>query len=424
MGIINSNYREYKLNNGLVVALQNTPTQTIAAKLRVNYGTSNELDGEEGMAHFLEHCLVTGGSQKYNPLAADKIRECFGSSNAFTNAGRTFFVADFLAEDIEKWLDYVSDHVLTPRFDEERVNAERERVLREIADSKSSPTYLSNIEFNTLLYRSHPKGRFVLRKEEVVRNANYNKIKDFHGRGFHPNNMDLILVGRLPVNIKELIEENFGRFSEGVNTRIKFPELESLIEKSVIQRPAPKILNVENPNESSAQIFFVCSAPIESHPDIYAARTMSEILGGDVNSLLFKSLGLNRGIAYHVGSSYSTGYNTGLLYIEAKVPAKRIDEAIGAIFEEIERMKKQKVDDNVVERVKRKAKYYLASKFESNEGHIVAIEAKLDENLTPEEFIQGFNQVTSDRVIEVANRYLPDKDEGKYILFIRNPLMK
>ena len=64
-------------------------------------------------------------------------------------------------------------------FDEERGNAERERVLREIADSKSSPEYLSNIEFNTLLYRGHPKGRFVLGKEEVVRKADYNKIKDF-----------------------------------------------------------------------------------------------------------------------------------------------------------------------------------------------------------------------------------------------------
>ena len=206
MGIIKGNYREYRLKNGLVVALQNTPTRTIAAKLRVNYGSSNELDGEEGMAHFLEHCLVTGGSQKYTPQAADKIREYFGSSNAFTNAGKTFFVADFLAEYMGRWLNYVSDHVLRPRFDEERVNAERERVLREIADSKSSPKHLINIEFNTLFYRSHPKGRFVLGKEEVVRNADYNNICSFNERGFYPNNMDLILVGGLPANIEELIE--------------------------------------------------------------------------------------------------------------------------------------------------------------------------------------------------------------------------
>src|SRR3989344_2060920 len=99
MTIINGNYQEYKLNNKLVVALQNTSTQTIAAKLRVNYGSSHEEEGEEGMAHFLEHCLVTGGSSKFDPIEADKIRGLFGYSNACTNIGRTLFVGEMLAED-------------------------------------------------------------------------------------------------------------------------------------------------------------------------------------------------------------------------------------------------------------------------------------------------------------------------------------
>ena len=424
MGIINRNYREYKLKNGLVVALQNTPTRTIAAKLRVNYGSSNELDGEEGMAHFLEHCLVTGGSQKYTPQAADKIREYFGSSNAFTNAGKTFFVADFLAEYMGRWLNYVSDHVLRPRFDEERVNAERERVLREIADSKSRPEHLINIEFNTLFYRSHPKGRFVLGKEEVVRNADYNNICSFHERGFYPNNMDLILVGGLPANIEELIEENFGGFSEGESTRKKFPELEPLIGKSVVQRLALEMLNTENPDESSAQVFFACSAPINNNSDVYAARTMSQILGGDSYSLLFQNLSHRKGLAYHIISSYSGNYNVGSLHIEAKVPARKINESLEAIFESIQEMKAQKVDCNVVERVKRGVKYNLASTLESNYGHTSLIELKLDNNLDLEDLTRGYNKVTPDRVIEVANRYLPDKEEGKYILFIRDPLIK
>ena len=33
MTLINGNYREYRLDNGLVVALQNTPIQTIAANM-------------------------------------------------------------------------------------------------------------------------------------------------------------------------------------------------------------------------------------------------------------------------------------------------------------------------------------------------------------------------------------------------------
>ncbi|HTZ41796.1 MAG TPA: insulinase family protein, partial [Candidatus Omnitrophota bacterium] len=97
MAVISNGYREYRLDNGLVVALQKTPTQTIAAKLRVNYGASHERDGEEGMIHFLEHCLINAGSSKYNPVSSDDIRGSLGYYNAFTNTGRTFFVGNMLA---------------------------------------------------------------------------------------------------------------------------------------------------------------------------------------------------------------------------------------------------------------------------------------------------------------------------------------
>ena len=138
MAATNNGYRQYELDNGLVVALQNTPTQTIAGKLRVNFGSSHERSGEEGMAHFLEHCLVTGGSKKYDPIAADEIRGSFRVCNAGTSIGRILFSGQMLSEDLENWIRYVSDHSLNPRFDKERVNGERERVLREISDFKSN----------------------------------------------------------------------------------------------------------------------------------------------------------------------------------------------------------------------------------------------------------------------------------------------
>lgn len=421
---MNGNYKEYKLDNGLVVALQETPTQTIAAKLRVNYGSSHEKKGEEGMAHFLEHCLVTGGSKKYNPAQADEIRGSFGFSNASTNIGRTFFTGQMLVEDFEKWLDYVSNHVFTPRFDQDRVNGERERVLREISDAKSNPLHQANQEFKSVFYRGHPKGRFVLGREEIVREADLEKIATFYSRGYHPNNMDLIVVGGLPQNTEELIKKYFGESLRGENTRKDFPQLKTLKGKQVIQRPASERYNVDNPEESSAYICLAYIGPIGTHIDNYLVRAMNQILGGDTNSLLFQNIGLKKGLAYHVETSYDGDYNAGELRIDTCVPAKRIDEAVDSIFEEIQRMKTERVDERKVERIRRTAKYNLAKAFESNEGHISAIDLKLDEGLTPESFIEGYNGVTPDRILEVANRYLPNKEQGNYILYIRDPLRK
>ncbi len=422
--MINGKYREYKLDNGLVVALQNTPTQTVASKLRVNFGSSHEREGEEGMAHFLEHCLISGGSRKYDPSTTDEIRGSFGYSNAYTNIGRTSFVGQMLMEDLGTWLDYVSDHTLRPRFDRERINGERGRVLREISDTKSNLKYLADQEFNAVFYRGHSKGRFNLGREEVVKGADLRKIKEFYSRGFHPNNMDLILVGGLPENIEELIHEYFGAMLRGKDTRKNFPEIKPLQGKKVIHRFTPERYNADNPKESSAQLLLASICPAEPHPDEYVLRTMSQILGGDTNSFLFQKMGLKKGLAYNVSTFYDGHYNCGEFIFNANVPANRLDEAVDSIFGEIERIKTQRVSNKIVDRIKRSAKYNLAKTFESNEGHISAIELKLDEGLVPESIIEGYNMITPERILEVANKYLPDQKTGDYVLYIGDPLKK
>ncbi len=422
MTVINKGYSEFKLDNGLIVALQEKPTQTISAKLRVNYGPFHEMKGEEGLAHYLEHCLVTGGSEKYDPLCADEIRGSFGHSNAFTSLGRTFFIGQMLNEDLDIWLDYISEHIFRPRFDKSRIEGERERVLREISDAKSNPAYLANKEFKNIFYGCHPKGRFNFGREEVIKNTNQKIIKEFHNRGYKPNNMDLIIVGGLPNNIEDAIRNYFGKILPGKNMRKKFPKLNPLNKKTILRRPAPERFNIDNPQESSAQIVLHYLGPISGQEDECAVRAMNQILGGDTNSLLFKNMGLKKGLAYSLDTSYNGDYNCGELGITAFVPVNRIDEAVDAIFEEMDNMKTQKQDVKDIDRIKKMSKYNLIKSFESNEGHISIIELKLDEELTPESYIDGFDKVTSEKIMEVANKYLPDRENGKYVLYIRDPL--
>ncbi|RMD57719.1 insulinase family protein, partial [Candidatus Woesearchaeota archaeon] len=130
MTAINENYKEFRLDNGLFVALQKTPTQTVSGKLRVWHGALNEKRGEEGLAHFLEHILVTGGSRKYNPESSEEIRGKLGSFNAATSLNETFFPVDMLATDSKLFLEYISDTVFNPRFENSKIEEERQRVLR------------------------------------------------------------------------------------------------------------------------------------------------------------------------------------------------------------------------------------------------------------------------------------------------------
>ncbi|PIN89231.1 hypothetical protein COU57_06295 [Candidatus Pacearchaeota archaeon CG10_big_fil_rev_8_21_14_0_10_32_14] len=130
--------REYRLDNGLYIALQKTPTKNIESHLEVNLGTVHEEEGQKGIVHFLEHVLVTGGTEKFSPEKVLDIKSYLGSFNAHTSIESTRFEGGFMVEDLELYLDMISSSVFNPLFQVEKVEEERRRILREITDSMTS----------------------------------------------------------------------------------------------------------------------------------------------------------------------------------------------------------------------------------------------------------------------------------------------
>ncbi len=426
MTAFNDNYRELTLDNGLRVVLQNTPTRTISGRLRVFHGGLHERVGEEGLAHFLEHTIMTGGGRKYSPAEVEQIKNSFGEINAGTNSSETAFPVGMLAGELGLYLDLISDIVFHPRLDPEKVNQERQRVLRETADRKSSPVFQDNQDFMNALYGANaPQNYFVLGKEDVVARATPDDLRAFHQRGYSPNNMDLILVGGLPDNTEELVAHYFGDKSRGSGKKYEFPRVPDFQEKVIFHRSAPGFLNEENPEASSAPFRIGLIAPSETADDKYAVYQLANVLGGSGKSRLFQRLSQEMGLAYGVGSSYSSCDNSGMIDIGGRIQAIKADEAFVAIFEEMDRLKSELVDPTELEKIKRTVNYGLAKRFESNDGRVGALEAILERGITAESHLRGMNAVTPELVQEAANKYFPTNiEDGKYVLLFVDPLKK
>ena len=426
MATISGNYREFRLDNGLFVALRETPTQTVSGRLRVWHGALNEEKGEEGIAHFLEHTLMTGGSQKYDPERADEIRGTFGSFSAFTGLERTFFPVDMLAEDSQLFLEYVSDAAFNPRFATSRVEEERKRVLRETADAKSNSGFKDSKACEEAFFgKNSPHTYFILGNEAVVGSASVDTLKGFHERGYHPNNMDLILVGALPKNIEDLVQQNFGQFPSGNGKKVEFPRNPQLYGAKVLHTSASELYNHENPEQSSAQLGISLVAPTETDEDSYAVNMLVNILGGDANSRLFQSVSQRKGLAYGVGAQYDGSNNKGGISIGGSVHSVRANEAIDAIFEEMAKLRTDLVSQESLERLKRNSRYDIANTFGTNAGHVNAIELRKDKGLTPEYHLERMEAVTPEKIREAAVKYLPqNRTDGKYVLSLRDPLKK
>jgi len=418
------NYREFRLDNGLVVALQETPTKTVSGRLRVWHGALNENKGEEGLAHFLEHTLIRGGSLKYDPAVLDNVTGTFGEFNAFTSLDRTFFPVRMLSEDTQEYIEHISDVAFNPRFDASRIEEERQRVLRETADYKSDPFFNSRCLYGDAFFgKNSPHTYLVLGNENVVRSASEKDLRGFHDRGYYPNNMDLILVGALPKNIERLIEKSFGSYKPGNAKRFEFPRNSELKDKIILHEYAPEFINKENPNESSAVLSMSLFAPTETDEDHYATLMLTRIFGEDTNSRLYTVLSQRKGLAYEISAQYDYINNRGGIYIGGSVHASRIDEATDAIFEEMAKLCSVLVLQDELDRLKKKSRYNMAKIFEKNSGHVQMIEAKMDKGFTPEYHFKKIEEVTPEKIRDAAIKYFPqDRKNGKYVISIRDPL--
>ena len=414
---------EYCLNNGLKIILQRTPTPRVFGRLRINHGGLHELPGEEGRAHFLEHALLNGGTQKYTPGEQELRRGRFGCSNATTNRIETTFEAGFLPEKLERYLDFVKETVFFPRLDERVINQERQRILREIADKKGE----SHFEDYQLLIkevtRSFEHSYFVLGREEVVETSTGKNLRDFYERGYSINNADLILVGNLPEDTLKLIEDYFKDLPQGPGKKISLPKVSPLEEKVLIHSAAPDLLVRGDPKKSNSHLNLWTIVPDESHPDNAPLRVLSDILGGTGGiSRLLKRVSNEEGLAYRISGGYDGKFQCGYFCIDGSVLAQQSDRAIDCIFEEMALLKEGKVGEEECEQSKNRINYEFAENLERSQDRVESLEYEFDTGITTEDLIAQVNAVTPASIQLAAQKYLPSNRSSPHVLLLRDPL--
>ena len=158
---------------------------------------------------------------------------------------------------------------------------------------------------------------------------------------------------------------------------------------------------------------------------IAAVGMLAKILGGDGSSRLFKTVSQRKGLAYSVGSGYTNQNNSGSIYVGGSIQSTRAQETINAIFEEMKGMQEKPVSSSELDRLKRNSRYGIIKAFETNEGHIHAIETKYDKGITLKEHITKMDAVTPADVQKAAQTYLPkNQEQGEDVLMLRDPLKK
>ena len=145
-------FEVYTLPNGIRIIHKRCDSTVAHCSLTINAGTRDELDGEHGIAHFIEHVIFKGTKTRKSFHILNRIEDVGGELNAYTTKEETAVYATFLSEYYQRSVELISDILFNSIFPEKELEREKEVIYEEINSYKDSPSELIFDEFEEILF--------------------------------------------------------------------------------------------------------------------------------------------------------------------------------------------------------------------------------------------------------------------------------
>jgi predicted Zn-dependent peptidase len=168
-------------------------------------------------------------------------------------------------------------------------------------------------------------------------------------------------------------------------------------------------VRLEHMTTQQAHLALVLPGLSRFDDDKYHLSLLNTILGQGMSSRLFLEVREKRGLAYSVYSYVSPYLDTGLMGVYAGVDADKIEQALAAILEELDKIRQEPVSDDELGKAKEFTKGHLQLQMEDSiavASWIGRQECMEERVLSVEEVLDEVDAVTTTDIQRVAQRLL------------------
>ncbi len=238
----------YQLANGITVFLSpDHADPQVSARIFFKVGAVHDPEGNEGLAHYLEHLMFKGtthlsttnydsekiildqieslfdqyaldtnmerrksiyaqidslsliAAQYYIPNEYEKLLSQMGVTglNAFTSKEYTNYVSMVPSNQLERFLKLQYERFMYPVF--RTFHTELETVYEEYNGMLERPSRMTNNLWSSLFYGNHPYAITVIGTDTALRNPRPSEVMRFYKNYYVPSNMAVMLVGDIDI---------------------------------------------------------------------------------------------------------------------------------------------------------------------------------------------------------------------------------
>lgn len=402
---------ETTLANGLrIIVNEDHRAPTAVQMVWYRIGSMDEVDGQSGVAHVLEHMMFKGtpkvGAGEFNK----RVAAAGGRDNAFTSRDYTAYFQQVPKEKLPEMMELEADrmrhlNVAPEEFAQEIKVVMEERRMR----TDDNPQSKLFEQMNAVAFQAHPYRRPIIGWMDDLEKMTAADAKAWYEAWYVPNNAYVVISGDVDhQEVFALAAKYYGPL-EGRALPPRRPTAEPAQEGA-------RRLSVKAPAELPVLIMGY-KAPllrdIDQDSDPYALAMLAAILDGHDAARFNKKLVREDKVALSAGIDYdNTARGPGMLYLHASpATGKTVAQLEAALRAEIARVQKDGVSETELKRAKAQliaAKVYKKDSMFGQAMEIGQIESAGLSYRLLDRMLDKLQQVGAAEVQAVAKKYFND----------------
>jgi len=315
----------FRLSNGVPVYLIEAGTEEIM-RLEFTFRAGQAKEYLPLLAS-TTNMMLSEGSQNYSSEELNRLLDYYGAFlNLSAEKDRAGIVVFFLNKHIEKVLELSREILFRPVFPEAELNSLMKKRIRWYMVNREKVQNLAIDQFfESVFGKHHPYGYQVI--EQDFDRINPGILTDFHSKYYTPDNMAVIISGKIHEKTTELLNYYFGDITSK-KIYIEDPE-------NILKGEKRKKIHINKSGTVQSAIRIGSSTINKRHPDYPGLKILDSVLGGYFGSRLMKNIREEKGYTYGISSSVSSLDLTGYKVISTEIGNKNCQKAIDEIYREI-----------------------------------------------------------------------------------------
>ena len=403
----------HNLPNGVQIVHRKTLSPVVYVGLMIGAGTRHEQPNENGMAHYIEHCLFKGTQHYTARQIINHIEGIGGEINAYTTKEETTFYAATLRQHFRTTLHLLADMVLRPTFNKRETDKEVTVILDEIESYNDSPSELIYDDFENMIFEGSSLAMPILGTKKTLKRIS--KSQDYPlqwmAQHYRPERMVLFVLGN--VTTKQVIA---AAEKELLSSSPYRPIASSPITHSEASYSPSPIAYSRTYKRHTHQTHIMLGShtfPI-GHPKQLTMFLLNNILGGgSMSSRLYLSLREKHGLVYNIDSQTVPLSDTGYWNIYLACEPQHREQCLELCHKELQTLREVRLTSSQLQRALRQLEGQMAISAENQENNALAMAKQmLYHRQAPawQETFAKVQKITPDQLQDIANEvFAPEK---------------